>query len=48
MNRLARLVLFVACSFTLLPTHASNSENFGMIDITSLTMPVLKLNNGNE
>lgn len=48
MNRLARLFLSVACSFTLLPTHASNSENNGMADTTSLTMPVLKLNNGIE
>lgn len=48
MNRLARLVLSVACSFTLLPTHASNSENNGMADTTNLTMPMLKLNNGIE
>ena len=26
MNKLSRLILSVACSFTLLPTHASNNE----------------------
>lgn len=48
MNRLARLAFSVACSFGLLPCHASNNGTNGMADTTSSTMPVLKLNNGIE